>query len=177
VAAAARSLGRAFLDYGVACEGEEEAARAAARAGLAMAVSSVAEGRTQGSRYLLSLTPAGAEKALARRALEVAPGADAVPLLRESLQELLRAVPRRTDDRIGPWIVAGGGVALLAAGAAFALAARNSASAADRAWAAGDPAGWVRHRNTWKRWRTASGATLASGAAAAAVGITWKLAF
>lgn len=177
VAAAARLLGRAFLDYGVACEGEEEAGRAASRAGLTMAVSSVAEGRTQGSRYLLSLTSAGAEKALARRSLEVAPGADAVPLLRDSLRELLRAVPHRRDDRVGPWVLAGGGAALLAAGAAFAIVARSSAGSADRAWAAGDPVGWLRHRNTWQRWRLASGATLAGGAAAAVVGLTWKLAF
>ncbi len=86
VTAAARSLGPVFLDYGVACEGEEEAARAASRAGLALAVSSVAEGRTEGSRYLLALTPAGAAKALATRSLEVAPGADAVPRLRASLE-------------------------------------------------------------------------------------------
>jgi len=177
VTAAARSFGAAFLDYGVACEGEEEAARAASRAGLAMAVSSVAEGRTEGSRYQLSLTPAGAEKALARRTLEVAPGADAVPRLRQSLEELLREVPERRDGRLAPWLVAGGGAALLAAGAAFALVARGSASSADRAWNAGDPLGYLRHRSAWQRWRAASGAALATGAAAAVVGVTWRFAF
>lgn len=177
LAAAARSFGAAFLDYGVACEGEEEAARAAVRAGLAMAVSSVAEGRTEGSRYQLSLTPAGASKALARRTLEVAPGADAVPPLRQSLEELLRAVPERHGGRVAPWVVAGGGAALLAAGAVFALVSRGSAASADRAWDAGDPVGYLRHRGSWQRWRAASGATLAAGAAAAAVGLTWRYAF
>lgn len=177
VAAAAKEEGSAFLDYGVACEGEEEAARAASRAGLAMAVSSVAEGRTEGSRYLLSLTPAGAEKALARRTVEVAPGADAVPGLRDALAALRREVPQRRDGRVAPWVVAGGGATLLLAGAAFALAARGDASSADRAWNAGDPVGYLRHRASWRRWRTASGATLAAGAAAAAVGLTWRFAF
>jgi len=177
VAAAAREVGPAFLDYGVACEGEEEAARAASRAGLRMAVSSVAEGRTEGSRYLLSLTAAGAEKALARRTVEVAPGADAVPRLRDALLELRREVPERRDGRVAPWVVAGGGAALLVAGAAFALAARSNATSADRAWNAGDPVGYLRHRASWQRWRVASGATLAGGAAAAAVGLTWRFAF
>ena len=47
---AGRSLGRDLLDYGVACDSPAEAARAAARAGLERAVSSVAAGASDGSR-------------------------------------------------------------------------------------------------------------------------------
>ncbi len=83
--AAGRALGARVLDYGVPCEGEAEAVRAAARAGLGLAVSSVAEGRTAGSRFELVLGAAGEERPLARRTVEVAPGADAVPPLRRSL--------------------------------------------------------------------------------------------
>lgn len=177
VNAAARTFGSTFLDYGVACEGEQEAARAASRAGLPLAVSSVAEGRTEGSRYLLSITRAGAEKALAQRALEIPPGADAIPRLRGSLLELLAAVPRERDGRVGPWVVAGSGAAVLAAGAAFALVARSNASGADRAWDAGDPAAYLRKRASWRQWRTASSVALGAGAAALGVGLTWKFAF
>src|SRR5512133_3731284 len=66
VAAAAKESGR-FLDYGVACEDGPEAARAARRSGLAYAVSASAEGRSEGSRYLLVLSDAEGEAERARR--------------------------------------------------------------------------------------------------------------
>src|SRR5512137_1091490 len=73
VAAAARGLGQRFMDYGVACDGAEEAARAARRAGLKHAVSSTAEGLMVGSRFVLTLSEADGERAVASRELDVAP--------------------------------------------------------------------------------------------------------
>jgi hypothetical protein len=173
---AGRAHGARFIDYGVACEGPAEAARAARRAGLSLAVSSVAEGRTEGSRFHLTLS-ATDERTLARRTVEVAPGADAVPPLRRSLGELLEAVPDRHETRPGPWIAAGAGVALVAAGAGFALAARSSAEARDRAGARGDWRGYVSKDASWRRWRTASGVAWGAGAAALAVGLAWRFHF
>jgi hypothetical protein len=175
LAAAARGHGR-FIDYGVPCEGVGEAVRAARRAGLSLVVSSVAEGRTAGSRFHLTLSGVD-ERTLARRTVEVATGADAVPPLRRSLGELLEAVPRGPGAGPGPWIAAGAGVALAAAGASFALAARSSAGARDRAAARGDWRGYVARDASWRRWRTASGAALGAGAAAIGVGLVWRFAF
>jgi len=174
---AARALGGRYLDYGVPCEGEAEAARAAARAGLPQAVSSVAEGLTAGSRFQLVLTSAGDEKALVRRTVEVAPGDDAVPVLKRTLEEIFDAAPRASDTRLGPWITAGTGAALVAFGAGSALVARGSARARDRAGGRGDWKGYVSEDASWRRWRTASGVTLAAGAVALGVGLTWRYAF
>jgi hypothetical protein len=174
--AAARGHGSRFIDYGVACEGEGEAVRAARRAGLSLVVSSVAEGRAEGSRYRLTLSGAD-ERTIARRTVEVSPGADAVPPLRRSLGELLEAVPPGGEARIGPWIALGAGAALALAGAGFALAARSSAEARDRAGAQGDWRGYVARDASWRRWRAGSGLALGAGAAALAVGATWRFAF
>lgn len=174
--AAARGHGSRFLDYGVPCDGAGEAVRAARRAGLSLAVSSVAEGRTEGSRFELTLSADGA-LAVARRTVEVAPGADAVPPLRRSLGELLEAVPGQPQARPGPWIAMGAGAALLAAGTAFALAARSSAGARDRAGAAGDVRAYVSRDASWRRWRAASGTALGLGGAALGAGLAWRFAF
>jgi hypothetical protein len=174
--AAARELGSRFLDYGVACEGEAEAVRAARRAGLTLAISSVAEGRSDGSRYTLVLSSVDQERPLARRELRLAPGADPVPPLRRSLGELAEAVPR-PGRRLGPWVTGGAGAALLAAGGVLALVARGEASARDRAQGRADWRGYVSHDASWRRLRTASGVGLGAGAAALAVAFTWQLAF
>ena len=174
--AAARDLGSRFLDYGVACEGEAEAVRAARRAGLSLAISSVAEGRSDGSRFTLVLSSVDQERPLARRELQLAPGADPVPPLRRSLVELAEAVPRPAP-RVGPWVVVGAGAALLAAGGAFALAARGKASDRDRAQARGDWRGYVSGDAGWRRWRTAAGIGMGAGAAALGAGLAWRLAF
>jgi hypothetical protein len=177
LASAGRALAPRFLDYGVPCEGEAEAARATARAGLALAVSSLAEGRTAGSRFQLVLTSAADERAMARRVVEVAPGGDAVPPLKSALEELLDAAPRAGRERVGPWITLGAGVALLAAGAVSALVARSSAGARDRAADRGDWRGYVNEDASWRRWRAGSGIALGAGAAAVGAGLAWKLAF
>jgi hypothetical protein len=174
--AAARTLGDRFLDYGVACEGEEEAVRAARRAGLSLATSAQAEGHSEGSRFTLTLSSTALGKALARRELSVAPGADAVPPLRRSLLGMLDAVPR-PPPRVGPWVTIGAGAALLLAGGAFALVARSSAGAANHAAAAGDVAGYLDNRAGWRRWRTASGVSLGAGAAAIGAGLAWRFSF
>ena len=57
---AAKGSGR-FLDYGVPCDDAAESARAARRVGLGSAVSATAEGRLDGSRYLLVLADAASE--------------------------------------------------------------------------------------------------------------------
>jgi hypothetical protein len=174
--AAARELGSRFLDYGVACEGEGEAVRAARRAGLGLAISSVAEGRSDGSRFTLVLSSVEQEKPLARRELRLAPGADPIPPLRRSLAELAEAGPRPAR-RLGPWVTGGAGAALLAAGGVLALLARGEASARDRAQGRADWRGYVSHDASWRHLRTASGVGLGAGAAALAVAFTWQLAF
>ena len=173
---AAKAAGR-FLDYGVACEDPAEGARAARRVGHAHAVSATADGRADGSRYVLVLSSAETEAERARRALEVAPGRDAATPLRAALDELRLALPPPPGPRyphLGPWLTVGAGAAALAAGVGFALAARSSADAADRA---GDPAAYTRARDQWRTRRTASGVLLGVGAAAVAGGLTWRYAF
>jgi hypothetical protein len=170
---AARRTGR-FLDYGVVCDDAAEGARAARRVGLGHAVSATAEGRVDGSRYLLVLSDAAGEAERARRALEVAPGADAASPLRAALGELLRALPAAPSRRVGPWATVGAGVASLAAGVAFAVKARASADDAD---AAANPAGYTRARAEWRSQRTASAVLLGAGALAVAGGLTWRYAF
>jgi len=78
VAEAGRSMSGRFLDYGVACEDASEGARAAKRAGLAYAVTSSAQGRSEGTRYELALADADTEAVRARRVVDVAPGVEAV---------------------------------------------------------------------------------------------------
>ena len=174
---AAGRASRRFLDYGVPCEGAEESARAARRVGLRHAVSASAEGRVDGSRYVLILADAGSEAERARRTLEVAPGADAVRPLQAALGELVRALPPAPGPRpahVAAWSVAGAGVAALAAGAVVTLRARD---AAERANGAADLGAHVRASEQWERRRTAAAVLLASGGAALAGGLAWRFAF
>jgi hypothetical protein len=178
VAAAARGLGQRFLDYGVPCESPQEAARAARRAGLGHAVSSTAEGRVDGSRFVLTLSEATAEREVVARDLAVAPGQDPVPPIERALRELAKTseppAARRSD---APWYLVGAGVAVLAAGTGFALAARSAANARDDAYARGDAQTYVEKDASWRTWKTASGVALGIGAAAVAAGLTWRFAF
>lgn len=174
---AAGKASRRFLDYGVVCDGAAESARAARRVGLRHAVSASAEGRVDGSRYVLVVADAASEEERARRTLEVAPGVDAVRPLRAALAELAGALPPRPGPRrahVAAWSVAGAGVAALAAGAVFTLRARD---AADRANGASDVGTHVRARDDWHGRRTAAAVLLASGGAALAAGLTWRFAF
>ena len=173
---AAKGIGR-FLDYGVACDDAAESARAARRVGLAHAVSATADGRVDGSRYVLVLSDAASEVERARRALEVAPGADGVTPLRGALSELLGTLPRPPGPRyphLAAWTAVGAGVGALAAGVVLAGRAR---SAADAAGAATDAATYTRERDRWKGRRVASGVALGLGAAAVAGGLTSRFAF
>jgi hypothetical protein len=178
VAAAARGLDQRFLDYGVSCESWQEAARAARRAGLTHAVSSLAEGRVEGSRFLLTLSEAGGEREVAARELTVAPGVDPVPPIERALRQLARTSdPPAAGRSDAPWYVAGAGAAVAVAGVAFALAARSAAAARDDAQAQGDARTYVQKDASWRAWRTASGVALGAGAAAVAAGLTWRFAF
>jgi hypothetical protein len=173
---AARTTGR-FLDYGVPCDDAAESARAARRVGLSHAVSATAEGRIQGSRYVLVLADAASEAERARRAIDVAPGADAVAPVRGALSELLATLPAPPVARrrhLGAWATVGAGVASLAAGVALAVRARSAADDADRA---ADPASYTRARSEWRDRRTASGVLLGVGAAAIGGGLAWRFAF
>jgi len=176
VAEAAKATGR-FLDYGVACEDAAEGARAARRGGLEHAVSATAEGRADGSRYVLILSDAATEGERARRSLEVAPGHDAVTPLRSALSELLVALPPPPGPKhphLGPWLTVGVGAVAMAAGVGFGVAARSSANAANGAT---DPAAYTKAREEWKTRRTTSAALLGVGAVAVAGGLTWRYAF
>jgi hypothetical protein len=173
---AARHFGARFLDYGVPCEDAAEGARAARRAGLAHAVAASAEGRTEGSRFVLTLATADGQAEVARRTLEVAPGAEATRPLRDALAELLDALPRApaSRPRVAPWVVAGAGAAALAAGVALAASASD---AADRANAATAPEAYTAAREEWRTKRAWSGVAIGAGAAALAAGLAWRFAF
>jgi hypothetical protein len=97
--AAARQLGGRYLDYGVPCEEEAEAVRAARRAGLPHAVSATAEGRSDGSRFALTLSSAAAQRPVGRRELQVAPGDDAVAALRLAPRPRRGGRPASLADR------------------------------------------------------------------------------
>jgi len=173
-AAAGRSK---FLDYGVPCQDAAEAARAARRAGLSHAVAAVAEGRADGSSYVLVLADAQTEQERAKRALDVAPGLDAVRPLRSALDELLEALPPRPGPRpahVAAWSLAGAGAAALAAGAIFAFQARD---AADRVEGAATPEAYTGALSDLKDRRRARNLTLGAGGAALAAGLTWRFAF
>lgn len=168
---------RRFLDYGVLCEDVAESARAARRMGLGHAVSATAEGRLEGSRYVLVLADASAEGVRAQRTLDVPPGADAVRPVRDALGELLATLPPPPGARpahVAAWSIAGAGAAAVVAATVYALKARD---AADRANAAGDPASYTRAREDWEGHRTTSAVLLGVGGAAVAAGLTWRFAF
>jgi hypothetical protein len=168
---------RRFLDYGVLCEDVAESARAARRMGLGHAVSATAEGRVDGSRYVLVLADAATEGVRAQRTLDVSPGADAVRPVRAALGDLLAALPPRPGPRparVAAWSIAGAGAAALVAGTIFTLEARD---AADRANGAADPASFTRARDEWRSQRRTSGLLLGVGGAALAAGLTWRFAF
>lgn len=172
---AARRLPGRFLDYGVACESTGETARAAARAGLGHGIFASAEGQADGAHFLLLLTSAQ-EVELARRALLVAPGAEAAGPLREALRALERAAPRPPArwPVVTGWTLGGVGVAALATGAILGFQARGEAR---RAATAATPAGYQAARDAWRRDRARSVAALAGGGAALAMGLTLRLAF
>ncbi len=173
---AARRSGR-FLDYGVVCVDAAEGARAARRVGLEHAVSATAEGRVDGSRYVLVLSDAATETERARQSLEIAPGADAVAPLRSGLDRLLATLPRKPGPdpaHVAAWTIAGAGAVAMIAGIVVAGQARDAAS---RANAAQDPASFTSARADWSSKRTTSGVLLGVGGAAVAAGLTWRFAF
>jgi hypothetical protein len=177
VSRAAASRGSKFLDYGVPCQDTAEAARAARRAGLAHAVASVAEGRADGSRYVLVLADAQTEQERAKRSVEVAPGADAVRPVRSALDELLKSLPPRPGPKpahVAAWSIAGAGAAALAAGAVLAFQARD---AADRVEGATSPEAYTGALHELSGKRRARNATLAAGGGALAAGLTWRFVF
>ena len=176
LAEAGRKAG-GFLDYGVVCEDVAEGARAARRMGLGHAVSATAEGRVEGSRYVLVLADAATEAQRAQRTVDVAPGADAVRPLRAALAQLVGALPPKpgpSKAHVAAWTIAGAGVAAIVAGAIVAGQARD---AADRANAAADPATYTSAKSEWESRRTTSGVLLGAGGVALAAGLTWRFAF
>jgi hypothetical protein len=177
VTRAAASRASKLLDYGVPCQDTAEAARAARRAGLAHAVAAVAEGRADGSRYVLVLADAETEQERAKRALEVAPGLDAVKPIRTALDELLAALPPRPGPRpahVAAWSLAGAGAAVLGVGAVFAFQARD---AADRVEGAATPEAYTSALDELKGKRRNRNLALAAGGAALAAGLTWRFVF
>lgn len=170
---AGRALGRDVLDYGVSCESPAEAARAAGRAGLERAVSSVASGAPDGSRYTLILTSAGEEEELARRSLLVATGVDPVAPLAEALRGLRReaGTTRPAWARPAAWSLFVGGAAALAAGVAMGQQARADARKAD---ASSSPEAWLAADRAWRSHRKGSAVALGVGGAAVAGGtVIW----
>lgn len=175
VVAAVREQARRVLDYGVPCESAGEAARAARRAGLGHAILVTAEGRTEGSLYELTVVSAE-ERVVAVRRVAVPPGGDDVRPVAASLDALVgelyrpEALRLRRRTAVG---IAGGGFALVAAGAVLAAVAR---SAADRAGDASTPEGYLSARRDWELNRGLSGAAFGVGGAALAAGLAWRLA-
>lgn len=166
-----------FLDYGVACEGAAEGARAARRAGLRHAVTATAEGRTDGSRYGLVLSDARSEAKLAARDVVVSPGADPVKPLATALRDLSQSIPPPPGAKrhgVGPWLVVGAGVALAAAGTVLAVQAKD---AADEANGAVTPGAYASAKERWSDRRMQSGIALGAGGALVAAGLTWRFVF
>jgi hypothetical protein len=112
--------------------------------------------------------------------VEIAPGAEGGRPVRDALAALLQLLPPEPGpDRahVAAWSVAGGGAAVAATGAVFALAARSAADARDAAASRGDYRLYVEKDARWRQWRTASGIALGVGGAALAAGLTWRFAF
>lgn len=177
VVAAARERGGRFLDYGVACEDEAEGARAARRAGLPHAVTATAEGRADGSRFVLVLADSGTSAVRARQALQVVPGQDAVRPLHAAFGRLLEALPPEPGPRparVAAWTLAGVGVAALAAGAVLTVSARHAAQRADGATDLGER---IRARKDWESKRLGAGISYGAGGALLAAGLAWRFAF
>lgn len=175
VADAARLLPERYLDYHTPCATAAEAARAASRAGLTHVVWGSAEGRAEESSYLLVLSDRS-EAEVARRQLAVPGGVEAVEPLREALQSLERSVPREPArwSRVTAWTLVGVGAAALAAGAVFALQARDAAKRAD---AATTPADYLSAHDAWQRKKTSSTVALAAGGAAVAAGLVVRFTY
>jgi hypothetical protein len=176
VATAGRALSGAILDYGVPCETEAEASRAAGRAALTHGLFTRAEGKVEGSAYTLVLVEPAQEVPVGRRSLVVAPGADPVGPLRAALKELDASIPRPPPrwTTVAGWTLMGAGVAALAGGAVLAVQARDQARRADRAASPGE------YRSAYRAWERRSGAAgvaLASGGVALGVGLVLKLKF
>jgi hypothetical protein len=177
VATAARESEGRFLDYGVACDDAAEGARAARRAGLPHAVAASAEGRADGSRFVLVLADSETSAVRARHSLEVAPGHDAVRPLHVAFGKLLEALPPAPGPRpahVAAWTVAGVGVAALATGVVFTLSARE---AADRAGRATDLDAQIRARKDWESKRRGAGLAYGAGGALLAAGLVWRFGF
>jgi hypothetical protein len=173
LAEATRELDDQTLDYGVPCESNAEAARAARRAGLGHAVATVADGRTEGSLFELTVVDAD-ERVVSVRRLALPPGEGGGRPVAASLAALVAELPhpaRLQRDRHAALGIAGGGAALLAAGVALALVARGDA---DRANAAGAPEAYLRARSGWQRSRGLSGLALGLGGAAVGFGLVWR---
>lgn len=174
VAEAVRERAGWVLDYGVPCESAGEAARAARRAGLSHAVLVTAEGRTEGSLYELTLVAAD-ERVVAVRRLSIPPGGDNLRPVAAGLEALVGELRRpaalrfRRRAALG---IAGGGVALIAAGTVLAAVARSEA---DRANAASTPSAYLASRHDWEVSRGLSGAALGIGGAALAAGLAWRV--
>ncbi|BDG03334.1 hypothetical protein [Anaeromyxobacter oryzae] len=177
VIAAARDGDGRFLDYGVACEDAAEGARAARRAGLPHAIATTAEGRADGSRFLLVLADSDTSAVRARSALEVAPGDDAVRPLHAAFDKLLQALPPEPGPRpahVAAWTVVGVGVAALVAGVVFTIGARD---AADRAASATDLDAQITARKDWETKRRNAGIAYGVGGALVAGGLVWRFGF
>lgn len=179
VTTAGRQLSDAFLDYGVPCESAGEAARAAARATLGHGVFASAEGRADGSAYLLVLaSPAREvdEEEVGRRALLVPPGVDPVGPLRAALKELDQQIPRPPPrwPTVAGWTLMGVGVAALAGGTVLALQARSEARRADRATT---PGAYRSAYRAWEQRRDGATVALVAGGAALGAGLVLKLKF
>lgn len=172
VAEALRERSDRILDYGVPCESVGEAARAATRAGLAHAILTSAEGRTEGSLFELTVVSAD-ERVVEVRRLAVAPGAVAAKQVAGGLDalvaELRRPQTRRLQRRAALGI-AGGGLALIGAGLVAASIARDDAAAAN---AAVTPADYLGSRRAWERGRALSAVAFGLGGAALGAGLVW----
>jgi hypothetical protein len=173
---AAKSFGRLFIDYGMACEQELEAVNAARRAGVRRAIRTTAETKGGIGHYVLTLSDAASNKQMGVRELDIPSGQSAVQPLEKALSELSggRSQGERHKHDEAAWYVSGAGAVVMAVGVGFAIAAGSAASSRDQAASASD---YIQSDARWRKLKTVSGVTLGVGGAAVAAGLAWRFAF
>jgi hypothetical protein len=171
---ASRKYTNRLFDYGNVCEGAAEAAHAAADLHLRYGIMTTAAAEPTGSRYVLHLAEAKTERIISKKELLIPPGVDAVKPLEQALGEMVDATAEGRSVRWGAVATMGLGVAGVAVGAGFGLAARSASNDGAKATT---PAGVLHAKRRFDSSNKVSTGCLAVGGAAVLGGFLWQFAF